>query len=67
MILRVKAWLQGTWMFLKVLSSYRESVVENELTLLQAWGLCHALCQARYERSTPMSEYMTNTDREGDP
>ena len=60
MILRVKSWLQGTWMFLKVLSSYQESVVENELTLLQAWELCHALCQARYERSTPLSEFTNN-------
>ncbi len=39
----IKYWFKGVWMFLKVISNYRESVVLNELTILSAWELCHAL------------------------
>lgn len=42
-LLNLKYWFKGTWMFLKVISNYRESIVLNELTILSAWDLCHAL------------------------
>jgi len=34
-------------MFIKVLFNYQESVVENEMTLWDAWHLCHSLQEAR--------------------
>lgn len=51
-------------MFLKVLLNYQESIVENELTIPQAWGLCHAICQARYDKGTPLSEITNNASKE---
>ena len=46
----LKIWVRAKWMFFKVLFDYRESVIENELTLKQAWDLCHSLNEARYSR-----------------
>lgn len=42
-----KYWFKGTWMFIKVLFNYQESVVENELGLVGAWSLCHSLQEAK--------------------
>ena len=45
--MNVKYWFKGLWMFIKVLFNYQESVVENEMTLWDAWHLCHSLQEAR--------------------
>jgi len=49
----VRAFFCAIIMFIKVLLSYKESVVENELTIGQAWLLCRALQEARFSKGRP--------------
>ncbi len=50
---KIRIWFEAVGMFLKVLRNYQESVVGNELTLMQAWSLCYSLKSAKYDRGTP--------------
>ena len=50
---KIRIWFEAVGMFLKVLRNYHESVIGNELTLMQAWSLCYSLKSLKYERSIP--------------
>ncbi len=50
---KIRIWFEATGMFLKVLRNYRESVIDNELTLRSAWSLCYSLKAAKYDRGGP--------------
>jgi len=50
----IKYWFKGTWMFVKCLFDYKTSIIENELTIRGAWGLCHALQEVKMGKSYRM-------------
>ena len=59
-----KYWFKGVWMFLKVVSNYQESVVENELALDLAWHLCHSLQEAKMGKCYRIEEICELSDTE---
>ena len=40
-------WFKGLWLFIKCLWNYEETIYGNELTILDAWGLCFSIQDMR--------------------
>lgn len=40
-------WFRGTWMFLRGLSHYQESIVCDETTIRGKWFFCHSIKEAQ--------------------
>ena len=57
-----KYWFKGVWMFLKVVSNYEESVVQNELDILSAWSLCHSLQESKMGKMYRIEEFCEKKD-----
>lgn len=60
------SWFRGTWMFLRCLTNYQESIVENEMTIEGAWSLCHSLQEARVGKTLRMVQSPNNSRKGGD-
>lgn len=45
--LNIIYWFRGLWLFLGCLLNYNESIKGNEFTLLDAYGLCFSIQEAR--------------------
>jgi len=53
-------------MFIRVILNYQESVVENELSITGAWGLCFSIQEARMGKTYKVEDFATK-DAQEDP
>ncbi len=63
--MNVTYWFRGLWMFVRVIFNYKESIVENELSLGIAWSLCFSIQEARMGKTLRYTP-LTNKEAEGD-